>query len=84
MFVPVGLLMPVVFRRRKHPCLLTLLTGILLSLLTEAAQYLTRRGLCELDDLLNNTLGCLIGIGLFAAGSRLLRRFGAKDSPNRP
>ncbi len=72
-YVPVGMLMPVAYGGRKHPLLLSAATGFGLSVLTEAAQYVSRRGLCEVDDVLNNTLGCLLGIGLFAAGAAVLR-----------
>ena len=37
------------------------LTGFLFSLMIELCQLFLRRGLCELDDLFNNTLGCIIG-----------------------
>ena len=69
-YMPVGLLMPLVYK--KHPYISTLMTGFILSLLTEVMQYITHRGLCELDDLLNNTLGCLIGMTLFALGSKAI------------
>ena len=46
------------------------LRGFLLSLGIEAAQYLLGTGVSELDDLLLNTCGCLIGWCL----ARLLRR----------
>lgn len=67
--IPAGLLLPLAYRRQHHPYLLTLLTGFALSVLIEALQYFMRLGLCELDDILNNTLGCLIGILLFHLGS---------------
>ena len=69
-YVPVGLLMPLVYK--KHPYISTLMTGFILSLLTEVMQFITHRGLCELDDLFNNTLGCLIGMTLFALGSKAI------------
>ena len=71
-YVPVGLLMPLVYK--KHPYIFALLTGFMLSLLTEVMQYITHRGLCEMDDLFNNTLGCLIGMTLFALGSQVIRK----------
>lgn len=43
--------------------------GFILSCGIETTQYLTRLGYCELDDVLNNTIGALIGslINLCAA-----------------
>ena len=67
--IPAGLLLPLAYHRRHHPYILTLLTGFALSVLTEALQYFMHLGLCELDDILNNTLGCLIGMLLFRIGS---------------
>ena len=75
-YVPVGLLMPLVYKKR--PYISTLLTGVLLSLLTEVMQFITHSGLCELDDLFNNTLGCLIGMMLIAVGSKLIRKLQMK------
>ena len=35
--------------------------GCLFSVAIELTQYFTARGLCEFDDVFNNTLGCVIG-----------------------
>lgn len=75
-YVPVGLLVPLVYK--KHHYIYTLLTGFVLSLLTEVMQYITHRGLCELDDLFNNTLGCLIGMTLLALGTKVIRKLQMK------
>lgn len=70
--IPVGLLFPLVYNCFRHPYILTVLTGFILSVLTEILQYFTRLGLCELDDVFNNTLGCLAGILLFHLGTRAM------------
>lgn len=72
--VPLGLLLPLLFYRAKHPYVWTVLIVLGLSVLTEVLQYLTRRGLCELDDLFDNLLGGLIGIGMLAGGGWLAGR----------
>lgn len=72
--IPVGLLMPLVYHRFRHLFLLTLLTGFAISVLTETMQYFTCLGLCELDDILHNTLGCLVGIFLFWLNNRIMSR----------
>ena len=78
-FIPVGVLMGCVFDRMK--LWKTLLYGASFSILIEVLQYVTRRGYAEFDDVFHNTLGCLIGFGLFAgfaaAARRLKRRRGA-------
>lgn len=71
LYVPLGCLLPLAFR--KHPFLYTLLTALALSCLTEIIQYFTRLGLCETDDVLDNGLGCLIGMAMLTLGRRSLR-----------
>ena len=69
LFVPFGAILPVLNRRyRSFP--VTLLCGILLSAAVEIIQYVSRRGSCDVDDVLLNTLGCAAGCLLFF----LLRR----------
>ena len=41
-----------------------LLAGASLSVTIEATQYVGRIGYCELDDLLNNTIGVGVGAGI--------------------
>ena len=72
--VPLGLLLPLLFYRAKHPYVWTVLIVLGLSVLTEVLQYFTRMGLCELDDLFDNLLGGLIGIGMLAGGGWLVGR----------
>lgn len=54
-FVPFGLLFPVKKWRT------VLLTSLVFSLVIEAVQYIGGFGLCELDDVICNTLGAMIG-----------------------
>ena len=63
-FVPFGFLVPIVINRFRH-FFITIPLGFLYSLSIELGQYLTGRGLCELDDLLNNTIGVVVGYFLF-------------------
>ncbi len=82
--IPIGLLLPLVYCHSKHLYLLTLLTGFALSILTEALQYFTHLGLCELDDILDNTLGCLLGMLLFHLGSWIASRIWRHQKANHP
>ncbi|MBQ8160861.1 MAG: VanZ family protein [Clostridia bacterium] len=62
--VPLGYLLPFVFPDLQKDRLLSwqvVLIGFLLSVCTETVQYLFRLGTSEVDDVINNTLGCLIG-----------------------
>ena len=51
-------------RFRPFPWIVVLI-GMTLSIATEFAQLLFKSGLFEFDDILNNTLGCLIGVFLY-------------------
>ncbi len=57
---PYGLFAPLYMKKRW-----TLLSGFMLSVLVETAQFLMKRGLFEFDDIVGNTLGVLIGIGIY-------------------
>lgn len=67
-FVPFGFLfpdkeiLPKFFKNRR--LLLILCAGMLLSIFVELTQYIFRLGLCELDDVICNGLGAVIGYGL--------------------
>lgn len=67
LFVPIGLLLGGLgFKTKK-----ILLSGIFLSGIIEVSQFAFCKGLCEMDDVMHNTLGCVIGyfgfISLFKA-----------------
>lgn len=70
-FMPYGLWFPenatspAVFKNRRWMYILSV--GMLFSVFIEITQYLTCRGLCELDDVLCNGFGSLIGYWLFIA-----------------
>ncbi len=63
-FVPVGFLLSCVSRRLKW--WMVLLIGFGISLSIESLQFVLKRGFSEFDDVIHNTLGCLIGIMLVA------------------
>lgn len=47
--------------------------GILASVVIELAQLISRRGICDIDDVLENSLGVLIGAGFLMLLGRLIR-----------
>ena len=77
LFMPFGLSLPFALSGRiKHNILTTVLCGAAISACVEALQFLFRIGKCEIDDVLMNTLGVLIGVTscLLAAGfTRLIK-----------
>ena len=63
MFVPVGFLYG---GSKKKVCWVEVLClGLGLSVAIEVMQLLTRRGVCSIDDVIHNTIGSIIGYGLF-------------------
>lgn len=73
LFIPLGMILAAIFRDSKYPILWPVLIGLGLSVLTEVIQYLTRRGITELDDVMDNGAGLLIGIGVFKLTEKLIR-----------
>ncbi len=66
LFVPMGIILPMIsewFRSTWK----TYLTGFIFSSLIEVIQFITARGIVEIDDIWNNTLGTMIGYGLVKA-----------------
>lgn len=58
-FLPLGFLLP--FLWKKCTWWKTLIVGTLVSCLIEGLQAYTRLGVCDIDDVLNNALGALLG-----------------------
>ena len=74
LYIPPGLLLPCLLRLcgASHPWRKSALTALCLTVLNELAQFLTKRGMCEADDLINNMLGFGVGLGIYAVLCRLL------------
>ena len=71
MTIPFGILLPAFSKKfRKFRSLL--LAGFLFSFLIECAQYFTGRGLFEMDDLFNNTVGAIFGFIIFSFFYRMI------------
>ena len=64
LFVPLGILLPMLCRSFRSFTVITF-TAVLCSVAIEIAQYLTARGLSELDDVIHNTIGAIIGYIVF-------------------
>ena len=68
LFVPMGYLLPYVFDWfRARPKIRPFVAGVLIALLIENLQLIFRRGFYDLDDLIGNSIGALIGQYLFNA-----------------
>ena len=62
MFVPIGILMPLLFNKFQQ-WYITYLVGFVATLFIEILQFISKRGIFEIDDIINNFLG--YGIVMF-------------------
>ncbi len=62
LFIPLGVFL--FFSMKDRGLLLSVLFAFSLSLIIESLQFILRKGECEVDDLIHNTLGCIIGFML--------------------
>ena len=69
LFVPIGILLGGMMPKRF---IKVLVTGCLLSILIELLQLASGRGLCETNDVIHNTVGCMVG---FAAAMVLKKLY---------
>lgn len=62
-FLPIGLMHAIAFRRIK--LWQVLLIGICISVSIESLQFFLKRGFAELDDVMHNMVGCMMGYGVY-------------------
>lgn len=75
LFIPFGLLFPL--RKWK----IVLLSALLFSISIESIQYFMGLGLCELDDVICNTIGAMLGFGTwFLIQQMIISKKGMRDS----
>lgn len=77
-FIPIGLLLAYVLV--KNSFWKAVIFACILSISIEVMQLVTRNGFCEIDDVIHNTLGCVIGYGLFCLVRKLFNRYDIKIS----
>lgn len=76
MFIPFGLLAPMVFERMRKVRFCVFI-GFLCSCGIELSQLITQRGYCQLDDVVTNTVGMLVGWGIW----KMLSSVGMAENP---
>lgn len=62
--IPIGLMMGVVFKRANWRKVLV--AGAVISVSIELMQLIFRKGCCETDDVIHNTIGCVMGYGVYS------------------
>ncbi len=72
MFIPTGIMTPLIYKKRNSFGK-TVLTGFLISLTIEIIQLPFAVRASDVDDLILNTLGCMIGYGILSL-CRLCKR----------
>ena len=72
LFMPLGFLASAAVKNRR--ILNVLGIGLLISLSIETMQYAFRRGVCNVDDLVHNVLGCFIGYSFYALCNFMFRK----------
>ncbi|MGY3778640.1 VanZ family protein [Isobaculum melis] len=63
-FVPMGLMLPALLKKSKQ--IKTLLIGFGVSLSIEVMQFIFQTGISDIDDVIFNTLGTLLGLLVFS------------------
>ena len=81
MFVPLGFLLPL-GQKKLRKAWKTYLAGFLTTLLIELTQLILQRGIFEWDDLMDNTIGAMIGYGFYALLAAFVNIF-RKDKQDR-
>ena len=72
-FVPFGYILPLIYKNKRKFWLITLLTAEF-SLFIELTQLMLRVGSCDIDDIILNTCGGMLGYGLFFISNRIRRK----------
>lgn len=73
-FIPMGF-GAAYLMKKKYSFLRSLLIGITVSFFIEAMQFLFYTGISDIDDLIFNTIGTIIGIGLFEISQWLYKKW---------
>lgn len=81
LFIPIGILF-MLFLTCKRKWVITVIIGFLLTTAIELIQLIFHRGYFEFDDIFHNTLGTVIGIGIYIIVVKLLSGFGVFKKAN--
>ena len=80
MFIPIGILFPFVLPSRLNSIFYVGGLGLMMSTMIEATQMLLRLGQCDVEDIVANALGAVIGVILFKIFMAVTgHRFEAED-----
>ena len=72
LFVPMGLLLPIIFKKCNSP-IKVILIGAIVSALIEITQYFLGRS-ADIDDVILNVIGTVVGVGVYSVLKGLIER----------
>ena len=72
-FIPYGFILPLIYKSKRKWWIILLLT-MEFSLFIELTQLVLRVGSCDIDDVILNTFGGVLGYGLFSLCNRIRRK----------
>ena len=70
LFVPLGIILPIVTNWKYK----TVIVGSFFSIFIEIFQLITLRGCFDFDDVILNSIGCVIGYGIYKTAQRLFAK----------
>lgn len=73
-FVPLGIILPSLKQFKKYSLVKTMLVGSCLSIAIECGQFVLGSGVSDIDDIIFNSLGTLIGCGLYLILNQILNK----------
>lgn len=76
-FLPFGFILPIICRSLRNFWSIVF-SGFLFSLLVETIQLITKVGCFDVDDLILNTLGAVLGFAAFAVCDKIRRAYYGK------
>lgn len=79
MFVPYSFLLGCILQKRKS---LAVIIGLATTLSIEIIQFLTERGVCDINDIIFNFVGTLIGYGLYKLFINICQRIVERKNKN--
>ena len=79
-FTPIGVLLGDVIQRKKtyNRWMMVMVFGLSLSLSIEGLQFTYRKGFAELDDVIHNILGCIIGFAAYICAKGTYKKLSKK------
>ena len=72
MLMPVGFLLPIIINT-KHKFLITMALSLLLTVFIETMQLITKCGSFEIDDIINNFVGAVIGMLIYMLLNKIIQ-----------